>query len=218
MWTLGRSQVHPCLILLFPSFELTDAARYSLGLFGVVAAGVFAEYIVALRRKVEDQRLRPPSFWHAQRLALYFVSRALGYLVMLATMTYSAEFFLAVLIGLTLGHYVFNLRVPAGKNISPGKDLAVQLPVDAQGLVFSVKGMTCESCVGTVRRAVEALTIVHSVTQLSWSTGTMTVVLQRLVGLNAAAVAAEQIAEAVESVGFTAECLQQLNTDQLSSP
>jgi hypothetical protein len=43
-------------------------------------------------------------------LSLYFIQVTLGYVAMLVAMTYQVELFLAVVIGLTAGHGIFNLR------------------------------------------------------------------------------------------------------------
>merc|ERR1719401_895151 len=99
----------PCLVFLFPGFLLTDAAKFWLAAVGTVAAGIFAEFLVALRRweakKVSASRVRK-----VMRLLLYSLTRTVGYLVMLMAMTYSAEIFLAVVLGLTIGFGLFNLR------------------------------------------------------------------------------------------------------------
>jgi hypothetical protein len=49
---------------------------------------------------------------HFAKIGLYAVNMILGYLIMLMTMVYSYEMFLAVIIGLAIGHSIFNLNAP----------------------------------------------------------------------------------------------------------
>merc|ERR1712173_268972 len=58
------------------------------------------------------------AMYQAKHLGLYTLTRAPGYLVMLIAMTYSVELFLAVLVGLTVGHWLFNLDVAAGEDLT----------------------------------------------------------------------------------------------------
>merc|ERR1711892_251662 len=168
-------ELHPCLIFLFPSFELTDAARFWAAAAGTVLAGVFAEYLIAVRRN-----LSPPiafksykTRFHALcdrswRLLLYTSSRALGYVVMLISMTYSAELFISVLVGLTLGHAIFNLNAQVGEDMTPCCQSGSRVPnmekqkatgtssvsSTSSGQVrFIVTGMMCNACINTVRQA-----------------------------------------------------------------
>eukprot|EP00927_Polykrikos_kofoidii_P082774 TRINITY_DN8318_c0_g1_i2.p1 TRINITY_DN8318_c0_g1~~TRINITY_DN8318_c0_g1_i2.p1 ORF type:complete len:803 (-),score=123.24 TRINITY_DN8318_c0_g1_i2:490-2862(-) len=60
---------------------------------------------------------------NVRRLMLYAFTRTLGYGVMLLTMTYSGELFLAVIFGLTLGHALFNLEDDDG-TISVNADVS----------------------------------------------------------------------------------------------
>ena len=41
----------------------------------------------------------------------------LGYFLMLAAMTYQGEIFIAVIVGLTVGHVTFNLKQPVGESV-----------------------------------------------------------------------------------------------------
>jgi len=236
-FTWSRSEM-PCLIFLFPGWELTDAARFWMAAVGTVAAGICTEYLVALRRWESARQLpvmakgtRPLSamrqaLYRAPRLLLYAITRTMGYFVMLISMTYSGELFIAVIVGLTLGHAFFNCGVTPEQDATPccpasssGNAVVVQVNPEAPTrkeladsevsharLRFQVSGMTCNACAYTVTRVVESLTDVQKVTELSLSTGTMEVAFASLCssgdGNNAEA---ERVCSAVESVGFGAE-------------
>jgi hypothetical protein len=47
------------------------------------------------------------------------VQAALGYLVMLAAMSYSGEMFLAIVLGLGIGHFIFNVQEPPSGKAEP---------------------------------------------------------------------------------------------------
>lgn len=229
---VSRGEEHPCLILLFPGWELTEESKFWAAFAGVIAAGVFAEFLIAFRRQVgppkralwskqasDGRRLQPKGvvdrLW---RLCLYAASRALGYFVMLVSMTYSVELFFAVLIGLTLGHAIFNIQVAAGEDMTaccqaqanskkvairpkpPGEDLL------AAGATLTVSGMTCNACVDTVRRAVESIDEVDKVVELSLSSGRVVVNFQKPPKLPAQELV-EKVCEAVEDVGFGVDAI-----------
>ena len=50
---------------------------------------------------------------------LYGAQVTTGYLMMLIAMTYSAEIFTMVVLGLTTGYAIFNLELPIPKNTDP---------------------------------------------------------------------------------------------------
>mmetsp|Transcript_36430 Transcript_36430/g.70127 ORF Transcript_36430/g.70127 Transcript_36430/m.70127 type:complete len:826 (-) Transcript_36430:116-2593(-) len=236
-FTWSRPHV-PCLIFLFPGWELTDAARFWMAAVGTVAAGIFAEYLVALRRWESARQLpvvakgtRPLSVMHqavnrAPRHLLYAVTRSMGYFVMLISMTYSGELFVAVIVGLTLGHAFFNSSISPDQDATPccpasssGNTVVLQVNPQAPArkelvdsevsharLRFQVSGMTCNACTYTVTRAVESLTDVQKVIELSLSTGTMEVALTSLrTSDEDHDTEAERICSVVESVGFGAQ-------------
>jgi len=229
----------PCLILLFPGWELTDATKFWLAAAGVVLAGIFAEFLVAVRRWQDAavkktgssllRRLRVP-----QRLALYGVTRTVGYLIMLVSMTYSIELFIALIAGLTIGHGLFNLSAPPGEDVTPccqagggskspsdsqsspvsgGSSLSV-LPelVDGQ-LRLHVAGMTCGSCERTVRQAAEAVPGVAGVAGVSAGTGVLKV---EIASGSAVEETAERLRNAVEEVGFSVKLQDQVSVDPKS--
>ena len=52
-------------------------------------------------------------------ISLFGVNLALGYMAMLVAMTYSLELFSCIVLGLIIGHAVFNMKQPVGESIDP---------------------------------------------------------------------------------------------------
>ena len=50
---------------------------------------------------------------------MFGVNLALGYMAMLVAMTYSLELFACIVLGLIIGHAVFNMKQPVGESIDP---------------------------------------------------------------------------------------------------
>jgi len=129
---------------------------------------------------------------------LFGVQVSLGYFLMLIAMTYQAELFACVVLGLSVGHALFNLQEPPSTNTDPccaephfeddaetkderggDSDTAGGVEGGIEGgrksmtisdgsgaekgggscyratVVLEVGGMTCGSCVSTVKRALE---------------------------------------------------------------
>jgi len=110
-WTLkgGGS----CINLYFPSWTLDTQGKVIGAMFGVFILAMVTEGISKLRHRLSVQaRLLTTS--KAKRRQLSVVMTFLhgfhafaGYVVMLATMTFSLELLLCVVFGLTLGYVVF---------------------------------------------------------------------------------------------------------------
>lgn len=116
----GQSEV--CLQLWFPSWTLNTHVKYACGLIGLVAMGVAHELLTYARKLMEIKSLKRHTE-HPARTAvscvLYCCSLALGYFLMLATMTYEVGCLLSVIAGLGLGRfwtsrlYIANLNLAA---------------------------------------------------------------------------------------------------------
>lgn len=151
---------HPCLIFLFNSWQLTDAGKFWAAFFGTIGAGVLAEYLVAARRWESTTPLRclpqRKCFHYLYKLVLYACTRTMGYFVMLISMTYSVEMFLAVIIGLTVGHAIFNI------NTAPGEDTTPCCQADGRVSCTSSSSLCCTRDVDS-HGAVEHITNGNSV-------------------------------------------------------
>lgn len=223
---------NPCLIFFFRGFELTSATKFWGAAAITVVMGAIAEFLVALRRW-ESRLALPPrapgarcnrrrTVRNGMRLVLYAVTRTIGYMVMLVTMTYSYELFIAVVVGLTLGHAIFNL------SSSPGEDTtaccqasdsvlgrcevrrpeARIAPLNGEHrLRFEVTGMRCESCCGTVQRAVESLGPAYTVMELTLATGILEVAVVFGSFAGSSSSDADDVCRAIRGVGFDAQLL-----------
>jgi len=146
------------------------------------------------------------------KLALYALTRTIGYMVMLGTMTYSYEMFIAIILGLTIGHGIFNLSSNPGEDTTAccqasdpvGRGSRVA-PLDGQRFRFEVTGMTCQSCCATVQRAVESLGTAYTVVELALHTGILEVVVDCRPPDGASC--AERVCGAIQDVGFDARLL-----------
>lgn len=162
----------PCLVYLFQGLELTSATRFWIAVCGTFLAGVLAEFLVMLRRRLATVgpsvrgKGKTAIFGKALHLAMYALTRTVGYLVMLFAMMYSYEMFIAVIMGLTVGHALFNVNAPGGvdEGMTACCQPGLQPTPPAGGLVsggltgpdvvrLAVAGMTCHACEVTVKNA-----------------------------------------------------------------
>jgi len=117
----------PCLVFFSGSLVLDEAAKFWLAIAGTVLIGITSELFIAMRRwrwtsamTSKEQSTRCRRRLHkAELLCLYASTRFLGYGAMLLTMTYSVEFFMAVIVGMTIGHALFNMDGPTGEDATP---------------------------------------------------------------------------------------------------
>ncbi len=92
-----------CLALYLDAFTLDTAGRFVAAMFGVLVLGILAEALVAFRRS----RAAKGVAGHLEASLGYGLQLALGYLLMLAAMTYAVELFVATVTGITIGHALF---------------------------------------------------------------------------------------------------------------
>ena len=84
------------------------------------------EACIALRRKLGSskrsfvRKLRSkPSIQFVLSILLFGVNLGLGYMAMLVAMTYSLELFMCIVLGIMIGHAIFNMKQPVGESIDP---------------------------------------------------------------------------------------------------
>jgi hypothetical protein len=126
----------PCVIFLEKNLKLSTVGELFAAFFVTIAIGVAVEALAAARRKRQktaksalERAKAKAERWgesgdaaarraaasvKAQSLAMYAVQVTCGYLLMLISMTYHAVLFAGVVLGLILGHALFNLSVPVG--------------------------------------------------------------------------------------------------------
>ncbi|KAJ1452897.1 hypothetical protein M885DRAFT_619504 [Pelagophyceae sp. CCMP2097] len=107
-----------CLNLLFTEWTLDTPGRFAAGAVGVAGLGLLAEALTLGRRKLHGAKTGRRSR-KAATLGLYCAQLVLGYFLMLAAMSYSAELFAAACLGLTLGHALFNLSDTPQLDVDP---------------------------------------------------------------------------------------------------
>ncbi|KAL7096116.1 hypothetical protein ACP275_10G063400 [Erythranthe tilingii] len=108
--------------LLFDSWTTDSWPSYALALLICLLFAVFYQFLESLRLHLKSPvNPSPPSLvaplisrkirrnWRVRlgSAALFGVNSAIGYLIMLAIMSYNGGVLLAVVIGLIVGHYVF---------------------------------------------------------------------------------------------------------------
>jgi len=109
MYMDGFHWIHDttCVIYLFPSLVLSTKGRYIGACFGTILFGMMVEAIIFRRRK-SIVNFQPGMSRLLASAAFYTLQLTMGYMVMLIVMTYSGPLFLSCIIGLVLGHVVFN--------------------------------------------------------------------------------------------------------------
>lgn len=97
-----------CVILLFPSWVLSTPGKFGLACFGSILFGIVLELVLYKRRSVYAL---PAGF---RRLILsafvYGAQLTMGYFIMLIVMTYSGPLLLSCIIGMVIGHVMFNAQ------------------------------------------------------------------------------------------------------------
>eukprot|EP00092_Neocalanus_flemingeri_P083625 GFUD01104975.1.p1 GENE.GFUD01104975.1~~GFUD01104975.1.p1 ORF type:complete len:361 (-),score=100.61 GFUD01104975.1:131-1192(-) len=111
-----------CVILLFKSWVLDTRTKFGLGCVGVILLGVAVEGLLCLRRQLQSRRILLRISGVARRVSivlLFGLNIASGYLAMLVAMTYSVELFICMVIGLVVGHAIFNTEAAVGESVDP---------------------------------------------------------------------------------------------------
>ena len=97
-----------CVIYLFPTWVLSSSAKLVAACLGSILMGILLEYVLWKRRLVSQ--VPKGNVRLALSSLVYGVQLSLGYLVMLVIMTYSGPLFLSTVVGLMVGHAVFNAQ------------------------------------------------------------------------------------------------------------
>jgi len=111
-----------CVILFFNVWILDTKAKFVFGCVGVILLGVFVEGMICIRRLVQTKKILrsvPALPRRIGIITLFGLNIGFGYLAMLVAMTYSVELFLCMVIGLVIGHAVFNSSAPVGESVDP---------------------------------------------------------------------------------------------------
>jgi len=111
-----------CVILLFNSWILDTRTKFAIASIGVILLGIGIEAMLCFRRKLQKRRILPRINGLYRRVAivaLFGLNIASGYFAMLVAMTYSVELFICMIIGLVMGHAIFNTGAAVGESVDP---------------------------------------------------------------------------------------------------
>lgn len=111
-----------CIILFFRPWLLDSPIKFFFGCLGVFLLGMAIEATIKLRRFVTSGAVRSERVWvkNAAVTSLFGTNVALGYLAMLAAMTFNVEIFFSTVLGLATGHLVFaNSKQPVRETADP---------------------------------------------------------------------------------------------------
>lgn len=117
-----------CLNLLFTEWTLDNSTKFAMGCVGVFLLAVFSEALKAGRMKLalalnRTERSQVLKYCGSVFLIiLHGIQILLGYLLMLAAMTFSIEIFSTMLAGLTIGYGLFNFSLGKSASVPEGGD------------------------------------------------------------------------------------------------
>ena len=118
--SVGSSNAN-CIILFFRPWLLNSPWKFGLGCLGVFLLGLLVEAAIKLRRFATNKMKVHSRFWREfVVISLFAVNVALGYLCMLAAMTFNVEIFISTVMGLALGHLLLgNSAEPVRETADP---------------------------------------------------------------------------------------------------
>eukprot|EP00090_Calanus_glacialis_P033852 TRINITY_DN5638_c0_g1_i1.p1 TRINITY_DN5638_c0_g1~~TRINITY_DN5638_c0_g1_i1.p1 ORF type:complete len:545 (-),score=136.05 TRINITY_DN5638_c0_g1_i1:1228-2862(-) len=121
-FTASGNAKDACVILLFKSWVLDTRAKFGFGCVGVILLGIAIEGLLCLRRELQSRKILLRIRGVARRVSivlLFALNIGSGYLAMLVAMTYSVELFICMVIGLVMGHAIFNTEAAVGESVDP---------------------------------------------------------------------------------------------------
>ena len=97
----------PCINVLFDTWTLDSAGKFAAACLGVLVTAVAVQYLQLLRGRAKSLAA-DPTRRRLVKIALFSVQLLLSYFLMLVAMTYSAELFSMVIVGLSIGYALFH--------------------------------------------------------------------------------------------------------------
>jgi hypothetical protein len=110
-----------CIILFFEPWLLNSPLKFAFGCIGVFVLGLIIECAIKYRRYVTND-VRFTKSWTRELAvtSLFGLNVMLGYLAMLAAMTFNVELFISTVMGIAVGHSVFaNSKQPVRETADP---------------------------------------------------------------------------------------------------
>lgn len=96
---------HPCLNLYLPGWTLDTRSKFLWAMMGIVLLGIVTEGVSKLRSRLSKRLSGTIKRWTIT--LLHGMQALVGYILMLATMTFSLELLGCVILGLVLGFALF---------------------------------------------------------------------------------------------------------------
>lgn len=140
-----------CVNYLFPRWTLDSAWKLSIACLFTVFFAILVQGVVRLRADIVKGKYRslfiasfPCTYLYPLTLLLLFSLQIfVGYLLMLVVMSYNAELFCSVCVGLILGHAIFNQELYWPRD---GSGFA-HVELEKQGKEVTDESKNCESIV-----------------------------------------------------------------------
>jgi hypothetical protein len=139
-----------CIILFFRPWLLDNGLKFAFGCIGVFLLGFLVEATIKLRRSVTN-RVDFKAEWMKNFAVtfLFGINVALGYICMLAAMTFNVEIFISTVTGLAIGHLVLgNSSQPVRETADPCCVTSEAINAN-QGLATSLVNSTGACCCDT---------------------------------------------------------------------
>ena len=136
-----------CIILFFRPWILDTPLKFAFGCIGVFLLGLFIEAAIKFRRQVTNEA-KFDRAWvrEAAVVSLFALNVALGYMAMLAAMTFNVEIFLSTVMGIAIGHLLFgNSKQPVRETADPCCVTTEANPEVRTGLRNSTGACCCEN-------------------------------------------------------------------------
>jgi len=116
----GVNKKDACTMILFEAWTLDTPAKFAIGTLGTVWFGILVEFVVWSRRW-NGKRTNKHSKWLEMTIymGLYLTQVTFGYFAMLIAMTYSTILFIAIIVGLGIGHMIFNYSTKISESSDP---------------------------------------------------------------------------------------------------
>lgn len=103
----------PCINLFFTSWTLDSELKFGFGCVGIFFMGILVQWMTMFRQQIKKGKTKASMYTNAVfTVFIYGVQVMLSYFIMLAAMTYSAELFAMVCVGLTVGYAAFHMEMP----------------------------------------------------------------------------------------------------------
>lgn len=161
----------PCLNLFLPSWTLDTRPKFVLGMFGLMMLALTTEGVSYMRWKARKETVEAGRRRGTLRsgrskrraslisLGLHGLQALLGYLLMIAAMTYSIELLLSAVVGLVIGHGAFFENCFSKGEAEDEINIAetVDRDVDDDVAVAAVTLTTNPCCAFMADEAVEAM-------------------------------------------------------------